>query len=111
VIYGDAHTIRDYVLASDIGNFVAERLVDQAYGAQVFFLVSGKPSSTVEILRKVELAVGRKMYLKFDARPSNASDNSFSQDVLPTGWRPTDPDTGIRQTTRQLMSSFIKART
>ncbi|WP_262029301.1 NAD-dependent epimerase/dehydratase family protein [Microvirga sp. Mcv34] len=111
-IFGEPSTIRDYVFVSDIGRFVAERCVTPLGESSVFFLASGKPSSMFEMLSKIEHALGRRLYLQFDPNPSNASHISFAQSVLPVGWLPTDLNVGIRQTARQLMSSFAQpART
>jgi UDP-glucose 4-epimerase len=107
-IYGDADTIRDYILASDIGRFVAQRLTQQSRGSDIFLLASGRPSSMLEIIKKVELASGRKLYLHFNAISSNSSHMSFGPNALPCGWHPTDLTTGIRETARQLVQAFVR---
>jgi len=109
-IYGEPHTLRDYVLAADIGSFVTERLLTASRGSETFLLASGKPSSMFEVLRKVEHAIGRRLYLQFNSEPSNASHMSFCIGALPQGWRPTDLDTGVRQTALQLLGSFARRR-
>jgi UDP-glucose 4-epimerase len=108
-IFGEPHTIRDYVLASDIGSFLAKTLIAPPSRSQVFLLASGKPSSMFEMLHKIEETVGRKLYCQFDSQPSNASHISFCKSALPAAWVPTDLDTGIRQTALQLSGAFIRS--
>lgn len=109
-IFGGPHTIRDYVLISDIGKFIVEQMHEPRDGLNTFLLASGKPSSMIEILHKIEAVVGRKIYLQFDLNPSNSSHNSFCQSALPSGWQPTDLTTGIQQTAQQLMNSFVRMK-
>jgi nucleoside-diphosphate-sugar epimerase len=108
-IFGEPHTIRDYVLASDIGSFLAKHLTAPPSNSQVFLLASGKPSSMFEMLHKIEQTVGRKLYCQFDSQPSNASHISFCKSALPVGWNPTDLDTGIRLTALQLSGAFVRS--
>jgi UDP-glucose 4-epimerase len=107
-IFGEPHTIRDYVLASDIGSFMANRLMAPPCNSETFLLASGRPSTMFEMLRKTEQAVGRRLYCQFDSRPSNASHISFSKSALPNDWSPSDLDTGIRQTALQLRGAFVQ---
>jgi UDP-glucose 4-epimerase len=108
-IFGEPHTIRDYVLASDVGSFLAKQLTEPLDNSRVFLLASGKPSSMFEMLHKIEQTVGRKLYCQFDARPSNASHISFCKSALPLAWIPTDLDTGIRQAAHQLRGAFVRS--
>ncbi|WP_201829343.1 NAD-dependent epimerase/dehydratase family protein [Microvirga zambiensis] len=107
-IYGEPHSVRDYILASDVGHFISRQLVSES-ASNTFLLASAKPSSIFELLRKIELIVGRKIFIHFDTRPSNSSNMSFCQSSLPPDWRPTDLDSGIRMTARQLMNSLARA--
>src|SRR5262249_7810010 len=60
-IFGDSDTVRDYVLASDIGNFIAGRMSLPIERSRTFLLASGKPSSTQEILKISEKVMGRPL--------------------------------------------------
>ena len=106
-IFGDSHTIRDYVLAADIGQFIAGRLRDGDAESQIFTLASGKPTTILEILHRIERILGRKLFFTFDKVRTNASDISFRPSVLPEFWRPTDLETGLRQTVRRLAASTL----
>jgi UDP-glucose 4-epimerase len=102
-IYGNPHTMRDYVLASDIGRFISDRIIGQSGASGTFLLASGKPSSTFEILHRIQDVTRRKIYLRFEPETDNSSHNTYCARSLPEGWHPTDIDAGIRQTALQSM--------
>lgn len=104
-IYGDINTLRDYVLASDIGDFVAGRVLSADAESGSFLLANGKPAAIGEVLRIVEKTAGRRLYVRFERQPSNADHMSFAPSALPANWMPTDLETGIRLTTGQLLGS------
>lgn len=106
-IFGDSHTIRDYVLAADVGQFVANRLLDVNAECRIYTLASGKPTTVLEILHRIERILGRKVFFTFDKVRTNASDIGFSRSVLPKFWCPTDLETGLRQTVRRLTTSTL----
>jgi UDP-glucose 4-epimerase len=101
-IFGNALTIRDYVLASDVGKFVANRLREIDVESCILTLTSGKPTTINEILSRIEKIFGRKIYHTFDNIKENATDISFSSAILPKFWYPTELETGLRQTVRSL---------
>lgn len=102
-IYGGMHTLRDYVLASDIGHFVADNILNYSFKSQSYILVSGKPSTISEIVRKIELIVNRKLYVHYEASNANSASNSYRIEVFPQSWAPTDIQTGIRRTYFELI--------
>jgi nucleoside-diphosphate-sugar epimerase len=81
-IFGRIDTLRDYVLASDIGKFVAYSILESNHGFNLFTLASGKPSSIFEILRSVERLLNNRLYLQFIATNINSAHNSYSKNVL-----------------------------
>jgi UDP-glucose 4-epimerase len=105
-IFGRFDTIRDYVLAGDIGEFAAQRMDQPAKQPEHFLLASGRPTSMYEVINTVSKVMGRRLYLKLDTEPSNASHISYRKSAFPTGWLPTDLETGIKRVARQLSSSF-----
>lgn len=102
-IFGDINTLRDYVLADDIGRFVAARIMSHEQQLGPFFLASAKPAAISEILHIVGKVVRRPLHVRFERQPFNADHMSFIQDVLPRNWWPTDLETGIRLTAEQLL--------
>ena len=106
-IFGNALTIRDYVLVSDVGKFIANRLQDIDENSRVLTLASGKPTTIFEMLNRIENIVGRKFFYSFDNISTNTTDISFSPAILPQLWFPTDLDTGLRQTARHLVAAAL----
>jgi UDP-glucose 4-epimerase len=106
-IFGNALTIRDYVLVSDVGKFVANRLQDIDARSRILTLASGKPTTIFEMLNRIENIIGRKCFYSFDNVSTNTTDISFSPAILPEFWFPTDLDTGLRQTARQLTAPSL----
>jgi UDP-glucose 4-epimerase len=97
-------TLRDYLFAPDIGQFIAAELLkpfsrskDEAITKTVL-LASGRPASVFEILRLVEAQVGTSLYLNVDPRPENARYNTFLSSALPEGFRPTSLEEGVART-------------
>ena len=102
-IFGSYQTIRDYVYAADIGRYVAGQVFgDAAIVSRTHFLVSGKPSSILELLQFAKIATGRQLYLQLDPYPSNADNITFARNVMPLQWQPTDLGTGLQATARKI---------
>lgn len=125
-IFGGLDTIRDYVLAADIGKFMAAKTGqeqppinpdqnDRETGApvptepQTHLMASGKPAALREVLSIIHRVVGRPLPVKLDPSPSNASHITFRASALPRNWAPTDIETGIRQVMRQLSKIYETA--
>jgi len=106
-IVGNALTIRDYVLVSDVGKFIASRLQDVDASSRLLTLASGKPTTIFEVLNRIENIVGRKCFYAFEDVSTNTTDISFSPAILPEFWFPTDLGTGLRQTVRYLTASSL----
>lgn len=101
VISSRSETVRDYVLADDVGKFVVGSLGKKE---GIFTLASGKPSSIHEIVSIIERKLNRKLFLRFRIKPENASDMSYSSSSLPYNWQPTDLRTGIWMTAERLIA-------
>jgi nucleoside-diphosphate-sugar epimerase len=105
-IFGSLDTIRDYVTASDVGEFIARKTGSPVDGSTTFLLASGKPSSLGEIIALIGRILGRKLLLKLDPMPSNDGHMSYRVSSLPKDWHPTDLETGIRQVNRRLAQVY-----
>ena len=105
-VFGGLDTVRDYVLSSDIGEFIVRRMRKPVSNSRTFLLASGKPTSVSEMLHIASKVVGRPLYLKLDVKPSNAGHITYRSCALPEDWRPTDLETGVRQVARQVLLSF-----
>jgi len=105
-ISGNLNTLRDYVLADDIGRYMARTIMERAGPAeQVLLLASGRPASIFEVIERVRERVERPLLLQLDAHPSNVRDMSFLPSALPAGWRAASLVSGISQTVALIRSS------
>ena len=98
----DAHvmSLRDYVFAGDIGNFVARRIrfeSDESINKPVQFLVSARCSSIFEVFQKIRRILNLHAQFRYDDQFGNHKNITFSDSVLPPGWRPVSLDVGLRQ--------------
>jgi hypothetical protein len=98
----DAHvmSLRDYVFAGDIGNFLARRIrfeSDESINKPVQFLVSARCSSIFEVFQKIKRILNLHAQFRYDDQFGNHKNITFSDSVLPPGWRPVALDVGIRQ--------------
>ena len=112
-IFGATDTIRDYVLAEDIGRFIAERVAAPGGDGgsppppSTHLLASGRPTAMTEMFALVGQIMGRSPYLQLDPAPANAQPMSFLPSALPPGWRPTALETGVRQIARAVSAAQL----
>ena len=111
-IFGNPNTLRDYVLADDIGHYLARRIVDPEPasdpppGAKTFLLASGRSASVFEVIERIRERVERPLLLQFDPHPSNVRDMSFLPSALPTDWQATSLASGISRIVTHLRSGL-----
>lgn len=102
-IMGDLATLRDYVLAEDVGNFIASHVLSPGRNRmEVNLLAQARPASIFEVMRLVERSLGQRLILRVDAHPENARHMSFLPGATPRDWRPTALSVGISMTARLL---------
>lgn len=92
--------LRDYVCAFDIGDFIGKRIrsgIGPDTPGQADFLVSAKCSSIFEVVHKIERVLHTKLRYRFDPGFGNSRNITFSDELLPPGWRPAALDVGIRR--------------
>ena len=89
-IFGSAATLRDFVSAEDVGRAVARDILADtvACSGKVRFIVSGKPTSIFEVVKLTENILGKKLYVHYETRYSNALDNTYSSELRPAGFCP-----------------------
>ncbi len=95
VISGTERTIRDYISADDVGNFIARKILQAFEGGGTYLLASGKPTSMFEVVARIQQLVGRPLYRRFEPKAPNALDQSFAQSGLPPDLRLTPLDAGL----------------
>ncbi len=104
-IFGSPGTLRDFVLSSDIGNYVADRIgapFNASSNISTWLLASGKATSMTEAIATVRRNMPRQLFLRYDASPSNALDNSYLPSAVAPGFQPTALPVGISQTIRAI---------
>ena len=98
----DAHvmSLRDYVFAGDIGNYISRRIrfePDSLTDGPTHFLVSAKCSSIFEVFEKIKRILNLHPQFRYDDQFGNNKNITFSDSVMPSNWRPVTLDVGIRQ--------------
>ncbi len=96
-ISGNLTTLRDYIFVSDVGRFIVSKVLfsDKLENLSIFFIVSGKPTSILEIKKHIEKKLNRKIYLNFNYTATNDRNITFHQNVLPYKGGIVDLATGI----------------
>jgi len=107
-IYGRPDTLRDYVLADDIGRFVAHRINKGDTVSQISTLSSGKATSMVEILSIIRRTLHCDLYLRYISDGDNASNNTYSPHINPDGWRVTNLEVAIKIIALKIKATMLK---
>lgn len=100
VLDANVMALRDYVYAGDIGEFVARKIAfpgESELSVPVHFLVSGRCASIFEVVTRIERVLKLRVRFRFDMQFGNSANITFSDSVIPAGWRPSTLDVGIRQ--------------
>lgn len=110
-IFGNPNTLRDYVLADDIGHYLARRIVAPGMDGPdpdvlTFLLASGRSASVFEVIERIRERVERPLLLQFDPHPSNVRDMSFLPSALPADWQATPLASGISRIVTHLRSGL-----
>lgn len=97
-IVGTPTTLRDYVYVDDVAKYIATKIVcsdSTNTEGGLFWMVSGKPSSIIEISGMVEDIIRRRLYLSYKFDPENCGDITFAPHIRPTDFDPIMPRIGI----------------
>jgi UDP-glucose 4-epimerase len=108
-IYGSPDTLRDFVWADDVAEFVSQLVLDvgDPTPARTLLLASGRPSSIFEIQQIIEDFLGYKIYIGYSPQASNRDDITFSRSAFPPGWAPTDLRTNIGAVYREAIRGGV----
>lgn len=106
-LFGRLTTLRDYVLAEDIGRYVASMILSNPKGEEKFILASGKATSMMEIVNIVADVMAKPSYFQIDTTPSNAAHNTFLKSCSPSDLQITDLRSGIVSTQRKIATSMF----
>lgn len=109
-IFGHCNTLRDYVLANDIGRFVTHQVLRADVGGEtVCLLARGRSASMYEVIETVRRILQKDLILQFDPKPHNALDIGFMPSALPKSWNPTDLVEGIGHVITKLRRNWAEA--
>lgn len=98
-IFGQPTTLRDFVSAEDIGQYMARWSVADRERAVpvVSILASAKPTLIHEVKKTIEDTLLRPVLVRYAREAWNSEDITFSPSALPPAWRPADLVTNIRR--------------
>lgn len=94
-VYGSANTLRDYVFAPDIGDYVARNLIDDNISSSIDILASGKPTALSEAIFMIETMFNKRLYCRYDSAPHNSLDLTVRMSAIPKALRRTPLPEGI----------------
>lgn len=97
MIFGTLDTLRDYVFVDDIARFVVELVGSRDVKTRVFHLVSGKPSSILQIKHIVERLLFRPLLLSYSKEKQNSLDIPCVQNNYQGLWLPSSLDVNIKK--------------
>jgi UDP-glucose 4-epimerase len=96
-------TLRDFLASTDVGGFIAGRILSGNRENGIYALATAKPTSLFELKCAAESVLGRRIYARYDPAPSNAAHNSYLPSVLPRNWQPMDISYGLRRIHAELL--------
>ena len=103
----NVHALRDYVHVSDVANFIAG--IVSASGAdthRLFFLVSARPASILEVKNRIERILMRRVAVRLTAEAGNDADITFAPTLRPSRWRPLSLEQGLSWVYRDTLGAF-----
>lgn len=97
-IWGSLSTLRDFIWAEDIGQYLVRRtLRTRALGRKTYLLASGRPTSIYEVMNLVKHVTQKQILIRF-CEPKNSSNIVFSSRIMPQqGWYPTALEIAVRK--------------
>ncbi len=104
----NVHALRDFVYHEDVGRFIAGNLMSpNPAGQRLAHLVTGKPSSILEVFRQVERLMGRSLTYRLRLDGVNNADITFSAQSSLRGWAPHALEVGLAAVWRETRHSFL----
>lgn len=103
-ITGNKETLRDYVSAMDIGQYLATQALKaprpdlNSAGTEPVLLASGQSVSIAQIIDLIKERVDRPVQISYQSQATNDANMSFSPEALPQDWTPKPLIDGIEHT-------------
>ena len=98
-IFGDPTTLRDYVLDDDVSELLLRKMFDTE-GKMKFeriIIASGIPVSISDIVKRLELIVGKPLYLRYTPIKYNAQHITYNPNSVSRGKRSRELDYLLRK--------------
>lgn len=96
-IVGTLDTLRDYVFVNDIAQFITRLILSKSVNKTLFHLVSGKPSSILQIKHIVERLISKPLFLSFSKKKLNALDIPCVNNNYDGLWLPSPLEVNIQK--------------
>jgi UDP-glucose 4-epimerase len=105
-IVGNMSTLRDFIWADDVAEFVARRILESPDRRDVSkaILASSRPASILEVRKMVEDRLGYSIYVACARDGGNRDDITFSSSSRPPNWSPSDLKTSVSAVYRDALS-------
>jgi nucleoside-diphosphate-sugar epimerase len=104
-IFSNYYTIRDYIWADDLADFVAENILYPGSSTNIIYLVSCRPMSIFQVHKTIEKSLNLPCAIKFVNSCNNAANNTYSPEVLPLGLKTTSLITAISKIYHQALQA------
>jgi hypothetical protein len=99
-------TQRDFVWVEDLADFISQKVFDETYipNANVFFIISGKPTTIYEIIVSIQRITNNKVLQNYRFTNTNSETILFPPAIKPKTLRSTALDVCIRTMYKKALS-------
>jgi NAD dependent epimerase/dehydratase family len=106
-LFGRPETLRDFVWVGDVAELLAREALGRPGGGEggVRYLVSGRPTTLLDVQRTVERSLGRRVGVRFSRDAWNAADITYAPHLVQPGGGRTDLATGVRRVVLAALTS------
>ena len=97
-VVGQFTTLRDFLWADDVGNFVANAILDKDGSSPPgpHLLATAVPTSIHHVKQQVETALMKPALIQFARTSHNSANITVAKEAIPHGLRTTDIATAVR---------------
>lgn len=110
-IFASKTSLRDYILVDDISSFVKKIILSTVCETKktndIYFLVSGKPTSIEEIIDLTSKTMNRNIFNSYNFTQKNSLNTTFSEKVVPIDLYISNLDFGIKKTYDKIINNLL----
>jgi len=100
-------TIRDFVWVEDIAIFIVNKVLDKSNKCNnIYHLVSGKPTTIVEIINTIKKITNNTVLYSFIDKSKNNKQMSFSSKIIPVNWHQSSLESVVRKIYQQMQKQI-----